>query len=126
MMLERLSPVRLLYVRVGAVARYAEDLVVILRLAALERRLGTLELPAQRAHVRVRVFKLGLLECGSEVRDGILVLFIVQPDACARAQRFERARLEEQACLGVDERVVMAGKLGVRSDRCTGRGVGRG
>ena len=121
MMLERLSPVRLFDVRVGAVARHAEDLVVVLRLAALERRLGTLELAAQRAHIRVRTFKLGLLECGSEVRDGVLVLLIVQPDACARAQRFERARLEEQARLGVDERVVVAGELGVRSDRCADR-----
>jgi len=94
-MLERLAPVRLFDVRLGAVPRDAEDLVVILRLAALERRLGPLELPAQRAHVAVRALKLGLLERRAEVRDRVVVLFLVQPDARAGAYRFEGAWLED-------------------------------
>jgi hypothetical protein len=85
MVFERLAPVRLFDVGLCAVARHAKNLVVILRLAALERRFGTLELTAQRAHVRVRALEPGLLDRGLEVRDGVLVLLIMQPDACARA-----------------------------------------
>ena len=84
-MLERLAPVRLFDVRLVAVARHAKDLVVVLGLAALERSLGPLELPAERARVAVRALELGLLERGAEVRDRIVVLLLVQPDARARA-----------------------------------------
>jgi hypothetical protein len=47
--------------------------------------LGTLEFAAQRAHVSIRVIKLSLLESGSKVRDGVIVPFIMESDACARA-----------------------------------------
>ena len=113
-MFERLAAVRLFDVRLVAVARDAEDLVVVLRLAPLERRLGTLELAAQRAHVAVRAVELGLLERGAEVRDRVLVLLLVQPDARARAQGFERAWLEDEGRFRVDEGVVVAGELRVR------------
>jgi hypothetical protein len=85
MMFERLASVRFFDVRIVTVACYAQDLIVILRLAAPERRLGTLEFAAQCAHVRVRALELGLLERGSEVGNGIIVLFIMEPDACACA-----------------------------------------
>ena len=94
MMLERLASVRLFDVRLVTIARDAEDLVIVLRLAALQRGLGTLELPTERAHVAVRALELGLLERGAEVRDGFFVLFLVQPDARACAERFEGAGLE--------------------------------
>ena len=60
-MFERLAAIRLFDVRLVAVARDAEDLVVVLRLAPLERRLGALELATQRAHVAIRAVELGLL-----------------------------------------------------------------
>ena len=111
MMLERLAPVRLFDVRLVAVARHAKDLVVVLAHAALERGLGLVELLAERARVAVRALELGLLERRAEVRDRVVVLLLVQPDARARAQRFEGAGLEDQGCLGVDEGVIVAGKL---------------
>jgi hypothetical protein len=93
MVLERRAPVRLFDICLVAVARNAKDLVVVLRLAASERRLGAFELATQRVHVTVCVFKLGLLERGAEVRDRVLVLLVVQSDARACAQRLEGARL---------------------------------
>ena len=111
MVLERLAPVRLFDVCLVAVACHAEDLVVVLALATSERRLATLELAAQRAHVRIGALEFGLLKRGAEVRDRVLVLLVVQPDASARAQRLEGARQEEQGRLGVDEGVVVAGEL---------------
>ena len=114
MMFERLAAIRLFDVRLVAVARDAEDLVVVLRLAPLEGRLGALELGAQRAHVAVRAVELGLLERGAEVRDRVLVLLLVQPDTRARAQGFERAWLEDEGRFRVDEGVVVAGELRVR------------
>ena len=117
MMFERLAAIRLFDVRLVAVARDAEDLVVVLRLAPLERRLGALELAAQRAHVAVRAVELGLLERGAEVRDRVLVLLLVQPDARARAQGFERAWLEDEGRFCVDEGVVVAGELCARAVR---------
>ena len=94
-MFERFAAIRLFDVRLIAVARDAQDLVIILRLAPLQRRLGPLELPAQRTHVSVCTLKLGLLERGAEVCYRILVLLLVKPDARARAQGFERAWLED-------------------------------
>jgi hypothetical protein len=85
MMFERFASVRFFDVRVGTVARYAKDLIVIFRLAASESRLGTLEFAAQRPHVGIRALKLSLLERGSKVRDGVIVLFVMEPDPCARA-----------------------------------------
>jgi hypothetical protein len=85
MMLERLAPVRLFDVRLVAVARHAKDLVVVLGLAALERSFGPLELPTERPRVAVRALELGLLERRAEVRDRVVVLLLVQPDARARA-----------------------------------------
>ena len=95
MMLERFAAIRLFDVRLVAVARDAQDLIIILRLAPLQSRLGPLELPAQCAHVAVCALKLGLLERGAEVRYRVLVLLLVQPDARACAQGFERAWLED-------------------------------
>jgi hypothetical protein len=94
-MFERFAAIRLFDVRLVAVARDAQNLIIVLRRAPLECRLGPLELAAQRAHVAVCALKLGLLECGAEVRYRVLVLLLVQPDACARAQGFERAWLED-------------------------------
>ena len=95
MMLERFAAIRLFDVCLVAVARDAQDLVIILCLAPLQRRLGPLKLPAQRAHVAVCALKFGLLERSAEVRYCVLVLLLVQPDARARAQGFERAWLED-------------------------------
>ena len=95
MVLERFAAIRLFDVCLVAVARDAQDLIIILRLAPLQSRLGPLELPAQRTHVAVRALKLGLLERGAEVRYRVLVLLLVQPDTRARAQGFERAWLED-------------------------------
>jgi hypothetical protein len=111
MVLERLAPVPLFDVRLVAIARDAEDLVIVLRLAALERRLGSLELAPERAHVSARALRLGPFERGAEVRDRFVVPFVVQPDARAGAERFERVRLEDEGGFGVDERVVVAGEL---------------
>ena len=94
-MLERFTSIRLFDVCLVAVARDAQDLIIILCLAPLQRRLGPLELPAQRAHVAVRALKLGLLERRAEVRYRVLVLLLVQPDARARAEGFERTWLED-------------------------------
>jgi len=77
MMLERLAPVRLFDVRLVAIARDTEDLVIVLRLAALERCLGPLELATERARVSARALELGLFERGAEVRDRFVVLFVV-------------------------------------------------
>jgi hypothetical protein len=121
-MLERFASVRLFDVRLVTIARDAEDLVIILRLAALERGLCALQLPAERAHVAVRALELGLLERGAEVRDRVFVLLLVQPDARARAERFEGARLEGQGRLGVDERGVVSGELPITRRRCEGEG----
>jgi hypothetical protein len=117
MMLERFASVRFFDVRLVTIARDAEDLVIVLRLAALERGLGTLKLPAECAHVAVRALELGLLERGAEVRDRVLVLLLVQPDACARAKRFEGAGLERERGFGVDEGVVVSRELPV-TRRC--------
>lgn len=114
MMFERFAPIRLFYVCLVTVPRDTQDFIVVLRLAPLERRLGALELAPQRAHVAVRALKLGLLERGAEVRYRVLVLLLVQPDARARAQGFERAWLEDEGCFRVEERVVVAGELRVR------------
>lgn len=95
MMFERFAPIRLFDVRLVAIARHAKDLVIVLRLAPFQRRLRPLEFAPQRAHVAVRALKLGLLERGAEIRDRVVVLFVVQPDARARAQGLERARLED-------------------------------
>lgn len=95
MMLERLAPVRLFDIRLVAIARDTEDLVIVLRLAALERRLGPLELATERAHISARALKLGLFDRGAEVRDRFVVLFVVEPDARAGAERLEGARLED-------------------------------
>lgn len=77
MMLERLTPVRLFDIRLVAIARDTEDLVVVLRLATLERRLCSLELAAERAHVPSRTLELGLFERSAEVCDRFVVLFLV-------------------------------------------------
>jgi hypothetical protein len=77
MVFERLAPVRLFDVSLVAVARDAEDLVIVFCLAPLECGLAALELAAQRAHVTIRILELGLLERGAEVRDRIVVLFVV-------------------------------------------------
>jgi len=113
MMLERFASVRLFDVRLVTIARDAENLVVVLRLAALERGLGTLKLSTERAHVAVRALELGLLERGAEVRDRVFVLLLVQPDARTRAKRFEGAGLERERSFGVDEGVVVSGELPV-------------
>ena len=84
-MFERFASIRLFDVRLVAIASYAKYFIIILRLATLERRLGTFELASQRAYVRVRALKLGLLDGGSKVRDGVFVLLFMKPDACARA-----------------------------------------
>ena len=111
MMFERFAAIRLFDVRLVAIPRDAQNLIIILRLAPLQRGLGPLELAAQRAHVAVCALKLGLLERGAEVRYRVLVLLLVQPDARARAQGFERAWLEDEGRFRIDEGVVMAGEL---------------
>jgi hypothetical protein len=77
MMLERFASVRLFDVRLVTIAWNAEDLVIILRLAPLERSLGTLKLAAEGAHVSVRALELGLFERGAKVGDRVVVLFFV-------------------------------------------------
>lgn len=77
MMLERFAAVRLFDVRLIAIARDTENLVIVLRLTALERRLGPLELAAERTHVSARALELGLFERGAEVCDRFVVLFLV-------------------------------------------------
>lgn len=114
MMFERFTPIRLFDVCLVAIPRDAQDLIIVLRLAPLQRRLGPLQLAPQRAHVAVRALKLGLLERAAEVRYRVLVLLLVQPDARARAQGFERAWLEDEGGFCVEERVVVAGELRVR------------
>lgn len=128
MMFERFTPIRLFDVCLVAIPRDAQDLIIVLRLAPLQRRLGPLQLAPQRAHVAVRALKLGLLERGAEVRYRVLVLLLVQPDARARAQGFERAWLEDEGGFCVEERVVVAGELRVRvrvgSDQISWRAEG--
>ena len=77
MMFERFAPVRLFDVGFCTIVWDAEDLVIVLGLAALVRGLGTLKLAAERAHVAICVIKLGLLKRGAEVRDRVVVLLLV-------------------------------------------------
>ena len=95
MMFERFTPIPFFDVRLVTISRDTKDLVIILRLAPLERSFGTLEFATQRAHVAVRALKLGLLERGAEVRYRLVVLFLVEPDACPRAEGFERTWLDD-------------------------------
>ena len=84
MMFERLALVRTSYVRLVAVTRDVKDLIVV-RLAALERGLGQHKLVAYRAHVAVLTLELGQLEGETEIRDRIVVFFVVHPDVRPRA-----------------------------------------
>ena len=93
-MFERFTPIRFFDVRLVTISRDTKDLIIILRLAPLKSSFSTLKFATQRAHVAVRALKLGLLERGAEIRYRVVVLFLVQPDACPRAYGFERAWLE--------------------------------
>lgn len=62
MVFQTLPAVRFPDVGVRAVAVDAEDLVVVLRLAALQRDLRLLQLRPQRTHVRVAILKSRLLD----------------------------------------------------------------
>ena len=84
-MFERLSPIRFFDVRLVTISHDTKDLIVILCLAPLKRSFSTLKFATHRAHVTVRALKLGLLERGAEIRYRLVVLFLVQPDACPRA-----------------------------------------
>jgi hypothetical protein len=85
MMLERLTPIRLFEVRLATISRDAKDLIIIFRLAPFKSGFSTLKFATQRAHVAVRAVKLGLLERGAEIRYRVVVLFLVEPNACPRA-----------------------------------------
>jgi hypothetical protein len=85
MMFERFTPIRFFDVRLATISRDTKDLIIILRLAPLERSFGALKFATQRAHVAVRALKLGLLERGAEIRYRVVVFFLVEPDACTRA-----------------------------------------
>ena len=84
-MFERFTPIRLFDVRLVTISRDTEDLIIILRLAPLKRSFSALEFATQRAHVAVRAVKLGLLQRGTEIRYRLVILFLVEPDACPRA-----------------------------------------
>jgi hypothetical protein len=113
MVLQALAPIRLLDIRLIAVPRDAQDLVIVLRLAPLQRGLRLLQLVAQCADLGVRrgAFRLRLLDRGLEVRDGGVVLLEVQLDARACAQRFEGVRRELEGDVGIGERVFLAVEL---------------
>jgi hypothetical protein len=94
MMFERFTPIRLFDVSLITISRDTKDLIIILRLTALKRSLGTFKFATQRAHIAIRALKLGLLDCGAEISYRFVVLFVVESDPCARAYGFERAWLE--------------------------------
>jgi hypothetical protein len=85
MMFERFTPIRFFDVRFVTISRDIKNLIIILRLAPLKRSFSTLKFATQRAHVAVRAVKLGLLKRGAEIRYCLVVLFLVEPDACPRA-----------------------------------------
>jgi hypothetical protein len=94
MVFERFTSIRLFDVSLVTISRDTEDLIIILRLAPLKRSFSTLKFATQCAHVAVRALKLGLLERGAEIHYRVVVLFLVEPDACPRAYGFERTWLE--------------------------------
>ena len=85
MMFERFTPIRFFDVRLVTISWDTKDFIIILRLAPLQGSFSTLKFATQRAHVAVRALKLGLLDRGAEIRYRVLVLFLVEPDACPRA-----------------------------------------
>jgi hypothetical protein len=104
MMLERFMSVRLFDVCLITIAWDAEDLVIVLCLAALDRGLCALKLPTEHTHVTVCTLKLSLLKRSAEVQDRVFILLLV----C-----FEGARLEGQRGFSVNECSVVSGELPV-------------
>lgn len=119
-MLQALPPIRLLDLHLRAVALHAQDLVIILALAPLQRRLRFPQLRAQRLLLCVRagaphpVVAAAELERLLEVLDGGLVLLEVQLDAGARAEGLEGGAVELDGGVGVEEGVVVAVVLEVK------------
>lgn len=88
-MLQTLPPIRLLNLRLTRVPRNTQNLVIILRLTPLQRRLGLFQLTAERTHVRVGPLASGTLYGGFEIRDGGFEVLEMKVYSCACAEGFE-------------------------------------
>lgn len=95
-MLQTLPPIPLFDLRLIAVPGDTQNLVVILRLAPLQRRLRLLQLRLQRLDVSITrgAFRSRLLYGRFEVRYGCVVRFERELNSGARAEGFERVGSE--------------------------------
>ena len=102
---QTLLAVRLLDLRARAVARHAEDLVVVLRLAALQVQLRLLQLRLQRADLRLRrrALRARLVNSGLEVLHRAVVVLQHEIDARACSKGFVRCGHEPERVVGVLE-----------------------
>ena len=102
---QTLLAVRLLDLRARAVARHAEDLVVVLRLAALQVQLRLLQLRLQRADLRLRrrALRARLVDGRLEVLHRAVVVLQHEIDARACSEGLVRCWHEPERVVGVLE-----------------------
>lgn len=102
-MYQALSPIRLFNLDLRAISRYTEDLVVVLRFAPLQRRLGLFQFRLQGTDVGVRcaALGLGLLNRGFEIGNGGIVFLEVEVDPSAGAEGFEGVGGEQEGGVGI-------------------------
>jgi hypothetical protein len=94
MMLQTLLPIRLLNLHLRTLLMHTQNLVIILRLAPLQRHFRLLQLLLESSDVSVCRTALctGLSNGGFEIGDGSVVFFEVEVDASAGAECFEGVR----------------------------------
>ena len=94
MMLETFPPIRFLNIRLSAIPSNTQNLIIILRLASLQRRFSLFQLSLQRANIILRriAFRFGLLNSRFEICNGGIIVFEMKIDPCSSPQCFKRCR----------------------------------
>lgn len=88
MVLQTLPSVALPNLRVRAVSGHAKNLIVIFRLAPLQRHFRLFQLSLQRPHLRVArvVVRLGLVDSRLEIGNALVEMFQMEINARARTE----------------------------------------
>ena len=84
-MYQALLTLSFLDLRLCTILSHTQNLVIILGLAPLQRRLGFLEFRLERPHFGDTIFELCLLQRSFKVSDGTLEILEVQVDPSSRS-----------------------------------------
>jgi hypothetical protein len=96
MMFETFPPIRLLNIRLSTIFSNTQNLIIIFRLAPLQRRFSLFQLAMQSANIILRriTFRLGLLNGRFEIRNGGIIFFEMKINSRSCPQGFKRRRMQ--------------------------------